>query len=397
MNNRGAWLIMVLLSRVINWLKSNWIIVLVIVAGTLMRIWGTKPGVHHEGDEVFYGQATNMILNRNLLVESSLLGSPPLVYWIMLVFFVLVFIPLAWLVFIIKEFPDFILTVGGIYQGAFAGKVGFDRIFFTNIIGSRWINPMYWGRYLTAVVGGLVIYLTYLVAKKYFGSNWTALLASIFVALNYRLVLNSMVGFPDMYNVLFLLLSLLLTHSLMKKPNLNSYIKVWIGAALSFLVKYQIYALIPLFLAHLNISLQQAKGNIREFALSFFSRKVIIGGLISFTIVFLVHGQYFVQWEKVSSINTYEAVKYGFGRNIINIFPLSYLYHIGAGPLLFIAFVLGLIYGLIKKKSRLSTLLLASPLSIFFFIYFYYTGGGFHTRNLISLLSLLALGGLCFF
>jgi len=250
---------------------------------------------------------------------------------------------------------------------------------------------MYWGRYLTAVVGGLVIYLTYLVAKKYFGSNWTALLASIFVALNYRLVLNSMVGFPDMYNVLFLLLSLLLTHSLMKKPNLNSYIKVWIGAALSFLVKYQIYALIPLFLAHLNISLQQAKGNIREFALSFFSRKVIIGGLISFTIVFLVHGQYFVQWEKVSSINTYEAVKYGFGRNIINIFPLSYLYHIGAGPLLFIAFVLGLIYGLIKKKSRLSTLLLASPLSIFFFIYFYYTGGGFHTRNLISLLPVMLI------
>lgn len=382
---------MALFLRVINLLKTNLFIVLIIALGLAIRISGVYPGVHHDGDEVFYGQATLMILNKNLSIESSLLGYPPLVYWIFTMAFVLIFVPLAWIGFVIKEFPDFILTIGGIYKGAFAGRVGFDKIFLTEILGDRWIHPMYWGRYLTSIIGALTIYLTYLVSKKYFGSTKAALFSALFVALNYRLALNSMVGFPDMYNVLFLLLAFVLTHSLISAPNMKNYIKAWVGAALSFLVKYQIYALVPLFIAHIYISWQQAQGNLKNFLSSFFSRKVIVGGLISLTIVLLAHGQYFVEWEKVSDINAYEVVKYGFGRNILNIFPISYLYHIGVGPILSMIFLLGVGFGLLKKHIRLSTLLLLSPFTFYVFIYFYYTGGGFHTRNLISLIPVMLI------
>lgn len=380
-----------LFLQVINWFKSNYLIVLIIAVGLAIRISGVYPGVHHDGDEVFYGQATLMLLNKNLAIESSLLGYPPLVYWIMALAFVLVFVPLAWISFVVSEFPDFILTIGGIYKGAFAGRVGFDKIFLTEILGDRWIHPMYWGRYLTAMVGALTIYLTYLVSKKYFGSTKAALFSALFVALNYRMALNSMVGFPDMYNVLFLLLAFIFIHSLLIKPNMQNYIKAWVGAALSFLVKYQVYALIPLFFVHIYISWQQAQGNIKVFLKSFLSRKVFVGGLMSLTLVILVHGQYFVEWEKVNDINAYELVKYGFGRNILNIFPASYLYHIGVGPILSIIFIFGVGFGLLKKNVRLSTLLLLSPFTFYIFIYFYYTGGGFHTRNLISLIPVMLI------
>lgn len=359
--------------------------------GFIIRTSGVYPGVHHDGDEVFYGQATLMLLNKNLSIESSLLGYPPLVYWIMALAFVLVFVPLAWISFVIKEFPDFVLTIGGIYKGAFAGRVGFDKIFLTDILGDRWVHPMYWGRYLTAAVGALVIYLTYLVSKKYFGSTKTALFSALFVTLNYRLALNSMVGFPDMYNVVFLLLSFVFTHSLISRPNMKNYVKAWVGAALSFLVKYQVYALVPLFFAHVYISWQQAQGSLKVFLTSFFSRKVILGGLVSLTIVLLAHGQYFVEWEKVIGINAYEVIKYGFGRNMLNIFPISYLYHIGLGQILSVIFLLGVGLGLFKKQIRLSTLLLLSPFTFYIFIYFYYTGGGFHTRNLISLIPVMLI------
>ena len=81
--------------------------------------------------------------------------------------------------------------------------------------------------------------------------------------------------------------------------------------------------------------------------------------------------------------------KYRTGRMIFDFYPYSYLYHIGIGKLVSILSLLGVFVAFHYKK--LNTALLLSVILPFLFITTYYTGGGFYTRNFVTIIPFLLI------
>ncbi len=415
---------MVFLSFVPKWVRHKFTLPTILLLGLILRFVIVYPGYYSHGDELMYAQAVYMITHKTLSMQLQWLGYPPLVGWIMLVAFAGVFIPAAWFLTLVRHFNDIWMFL----LPAFAGLLGVvfllrklihwdnrktlvvsllflwvvliisgtiaisqTNLFHKEVFGRNWANALYWGRYLTAIFGSGAIYLTYQVAHTLLGKKSTALLAAFLVAVNYRLILSSHIGFIDMYNVFFLLAVLLAVGALLKEPTLKRYLICGVLVSLSFLTKYQIYAFFPFFLAHLVISWKYSKKNLKKFWAEFLSPKVIIGGLVSLGIVLISHIHYFQHWERVLELHRYEAAKYAFGLNTISIFPASYMYHFGVGAQLTWFAIFGILIGFLKKDLRLTTLLLLSIFPINIYLYMYYTGGGFFTRNTIVLIPMLLI------
>lgn len=401
-------------------IENNPLLSVIVFIGFLLRFISVKPGYYYpHGDELLYSQALYMIINKTLSFQTQYFGFPPFIPWIMIPFFVIFFIPASWFFALIKNWDKvyllfslvsvFIFTVAfflrkriNLLKTIFilfwtlliisgVAFISQSSIFHNDILGKNWIGALYWGRYLTVLFGTSAIVLTYLTALEFFNNKRVAILSSLFVSVNYRLVINSHVGLPDMYNVFFLMLSMYLISRLSKKPTFRNYIIAWVSVASTFLIKYQVHILIPLFLTHLVISFRESRSNVRKFLKSFFSKKVIIGGLISILIVLVSHIYHFINWAKVVEINNYEAIKYGFGRNIFDMYVIAYLYNVAIGPFLSITAVLGIVFGFLFKKYRVASTVLISVLPTFMYLYLYYTGGGFYTRNLISAIPILLI------
>lgn len=415
---------MVFLSSALRWARHNLVLLVIILLGLILRFVIVYPGYYSHGDELMSGQAVHMITHRTLSMQIQWLGYPPLVGWIMMVAFAGVFIPAAWFLMLIRHSSDIWIFL----LPAFAGLLGAvfllrklghwnsrktvvvfllflwiilvisgiiaisqTNLFHRDILGRDWINARYWGRYVTAAFGVGVIYLTYKVVYDFLRRQGVALLAAFLVAVNYRLILSSHIGLIDMYNVFFLLAVFLVIGALLEKPTLKRYLITGILVSLSFLTKYQTYALFPSFLAHLMVVWNYSKKNSKRFWAEFLGPKAVAGGLVSLGIVLIAHINYFQSWEKVLQIQKYEALKYAFGTSLINIFPASYMYHVGVGALLSWFAIFGVVIGLLKKDLRLATFLLLSAFPINMYFYMYYTRGGFFTRNIIVLIPILLI------
>lgn len=373
------------LSWPLRWIKKNPLLLIIILSGLFIRLAITKPGFYSHGDELMYGQGLYMFLHRTLSMQVQWFGYPPLVGWIMLFFFTVFFIPLAWIIYFFNHFNELVLVLGGVSKNTFSGMVGFNRIFYNDILGHQSINVLYWGRYLTAIFGAGVIVLTYYVTLSLFKRKLAAMLSAIFVAFNYRLILSSHIGFIDMYNVFFLLLAILAISKLAEKPTLKNYLISWVIVSISFLTKYQVYALFPLAVVHIYLSLREPKLNLKVFLRNLlFNKKMLIGGIVALAIVLISHTHYFIQWKRVLAIHEYEAAKYQAGVNMLTLFPAAYLYHIGVGAVLSLLSLGGIAIGVFNTKWRLGLFILLSTLPISIFLYMYYTGGGFFTRNMIA-------------
>lgn len=404
----------------INEIKKNPILFLIITGGFLLRFISVKPGYFYpHGDELLYSQALYMIINKSLAFQTQYFGFPPLIPWLMIPIFVLFFIPFFWFLILLKHIASTYLIIFAIILVFFViafflrRKINFLKsfiimfwatliisgvyaiskgtIFHSEVLGKNWINSLYWGRYITVLFGTGAIYLTYKTAMEFFDNKRVALIAALFCAVDYRLVLNSHVGLPDMYNVFFLMLSMYLIAKLYKFSSMKNYLLVWVSVAATFLIKYQIHVFISLFFVHLIISIRESNKKFKNLISNFFSKKVIIGGVIAFIMVLLAHFYHFKNWEKVLEINQYEAIKYGFGRNILDLYVVSYIYHVGMGPAFSLTTVVGILLGMLDKNLRLKSFVLISALPTFFFLYIYYTGGGIYTRNLISAFPILLI------
>lgn len=415
---------MVSLSSAIKLVRNNFILFTIILVGLLLRFVIVYPGYYSHGDELMHSQAVYMITHKTLSMQTQWLGYPPLIGWIMALAFAFVFIPWAWCLTLFRHFAEiltfllptflgilitvlllrkvghwgnkktivifFLILVGSlILSGLFA--ISQTNLFHREVLGKYGINALYWGRYVTATFGAGVIYLTYKVALNFFENRMAGFIAALLVAVNYRLVLSSHIGFIDMYNVFFLLAVFLSISSLLKAPSWRKYLIVWILASLSFLTKYQVYAFFPLFLAHLIISLRYSDRSFKRFLAQFFSKEVIFGGVVCLGIILIAHIHYFQYWEIILDAQKYEAKKYAFGSNVINIFPASYMYHVGVGALLSWFAIFGILAGLIRRNSRPATFILLSVFPIIIFLYMYYTGSGIYTRNTIVLIPILLI------
>ncbi|EKD90417.1 MAG: hypothetical protein ACD_31C00005G0043 [uncultured bacterium] len=367
--------------RLTSLIKKYPEVIIVFFVGAFLRLGSVYPGYYAHGDEIMYGEAVKMVSQFRLTLDQQYLGYPPLVPWIMALFYIVFFIPAQMILTLIQ----LILSnqdIGLIFQEDFFKKF---------IFGVNWEHPLYWARYSTAFFGSTSILLTYILALRVFSSRIIATAAAFLVAVNYRLVLNSTIGFIDIYNTFFTLLSVIFILRLLEKQNFKNYLLAFIMVSLSFITKYQFYSIIALIITQVIISFKNSKGLNLLFIKRFLDKNFISTGILAFIFVLVVHTQYLINWEFVVGFNQYEALKYGIGTNKLNIYPISYLYHKAINPYLSILFVIGLIVGINKKEYKDKFIIFSSIFFVFSFLYFYHSKGGFYTRNFLAVIPLILM------
>jgi len=206
----------------------------------------------------------------------------------------------------------------------------------------------------------------------------------LFVSVNYRQVLNSHFALPDIYNAFFLLISIVTSWNLYIHRRSRDYIMAGIAAGLFVSTKFHIYSLIPLVTALLYIHVDNG------FSLKkiITDTKGIVTGLIVLGVVIILNPYHFIHWEETVAQLADVSRKYGVGVNKLNIYSFSYLYHFGIGKVTSILTLIGII---VPRKRFRQWLFLMLPTLLFFFVITYYTGGGFYTRNFVTIIPVLLI------
>ncbi len=370
-----------LLRKIIFQINKNKILTVILLLAALLRFVGTNPGYNqfHADEGISYSAAVSMIKNGNL--DPLRYDYPALVPDINYIFFQTIFIPLNWAKYYLTHIPD---IVDGIVHLPIA-PLEEKKLFQTYVLGERNINALHWGRYVTAFFSLANVFLLYLLTKKLLNNRTIALIAALLLTFNYKHVINSHIGLPDIYNAFFVLLTYFLVFNLWKKPSTKNYILAGLVVGLSFSVKYQIFAVFPLLLTHLYLSINKFRINFRKlFNPAFFLSLAVI------PVVFVLSSPYFfIHFNKAIASIKDVSLKYGVGTNLLNLYPFSYFYHIDYGPLEFIAIFIGLFLAFYKFKKE--TLLLLSFIVPFMFMMVYYTRGGFYVRNFITVTPLFMI------
>ncbi len=365
--------------RFISLIKNNKILVLILLVAALLRFGGTNPGYspYHSDEPAIYGSALEMVKNSTL--DPGRYDYPATAMLINAFFYKFFFIPLNWVWFYLTHIVD--LIDGIIKLPPVPREI--DRVFNLHIIGERGINAMFWGRYITALFGLGSVFLVYVLGKNLFKKE-IGLIAAFFLAFNFRHVLNSHITLPDIYNSFFLLLSLITTLAFWKSPTKKNYLLAGLAVGLSFSIKYQAHAFLPFILVHLYIAFKDGKFSIKRF-LNLYA----IASVLMIPIVFAITNPYYlIHFNQALASNLDDYRKYGIGTNTLNLFPISYIYHIDFGPPLFFATLIGII---LSFREFRKFLFLLSALSYFFFIFTYYSRGGFYIRNIIPANPILLL------
>lgn len=368
------------MKKIISLINQNKILTSILIIAALLRFVGTNPGYnqYHADEGITYSAAVSMIKNNNL--DPLRYDYPALVPDINYIFFRVIFIPLNWAKYYLTHIPDIIDGIVHIPIAPLEEKT----LFQTYVLGERNIHALHWGRYVTAFFSLLDVLLVYLLSRRLFNSKALGLLTAFLLTFNYKHVINSHIGLPDVYNAFFVLLTLLLVVNLWKKPSLKNYLLAGIAVGLSFSVKYQIFAVFPLILVHLYISFEK-KLNLRKL----FNPAIFLSMIFIPLTFALISPYFFVHFDKAIEIVKGVSQKYGMGAKQLNLYPFSYFYNIDYGPIEFVLVLIGLFIAL--KKFRKETLLLLSFLIPFMFILIYYSRGGFYVRNFITSTPLLMI------
>lgn len=360
--------------------KHNLVLLAIYCLAIYLRFFGVRPGYppYHSDEGISYSSAVSMIKNGNL--DPLRYDYPSLVPLINYLGFRIFFIPIYWFKFFILHFTQ--ILDGFIHFPLTAEEK--SRFFQIEILGEREIHALWWGRYITAAFGFGIVVSAYYLAKKLF-SKRVALISTLLVSVNYRQVLNSHLGLPDIYNSFFLLLSIVFAHELFVKPTRRSYFLAGLFAGLSISTKYQTFSLAPLFFAHLYVSLGNStlKGKIKAL---FSPKAFMLMSSALFIFAFLnpyayLHIEQTIEWlSQVSG-------KYGVGSNKLDYYSFYYLFNIGIGKVTSVLVAVGLTLSSIKSKK--AAILLLPVVLMFFYVTSYYTRGGFYTRNFVTITPIL--------
>lgn len=353
---------------------------MILLIASVLRFVGTKPGFNqfHSDQGISYSAATSMIKNGNL--DPLRYDYAALVPDINYIFFRAFFIPLRWGYYYLSHIPE--ILDGTVHLPI--APLEKQRIFQVFVLAEREINAIFWSRYITALFGVGAVYLTYLFGKKLFGEE-VGLVVAFLLTFNFKHVINSHFGLPDIYNSFFLILALILALNMWKKPTNFNYLLAGIASGLSFSTKYQIFAIFPLVVAHVY---QSIEGRSLSLARLFNSKIFILG--FSFILMFLLTNPYFfIHLEEAISSVKEVSKKYGMGTNNLNLYPIWYLYNIDFGPPQFFSIIIG--FFIVLRKRLKETLLLLSVVIPFAFVFLYYSSGGFYIRNLITISPILII------
>ncbi|HWA52009.1 MAG TPA: glycosyltransferase family 39 protein [Patescibacteria group bacterium] len=350
------------------------ILIFILILAAVLRITGVYPGYHpNHADEVnIFSQAVNILKTGS--VQEIRFEYPPLPAYINFLSFKFIFIPLSW----IKYYAN---NLGQIIDGTFLPNLQ------NNILGNGDINAMFWARTVTAIFGVGIVFLIYKISEKLFNKN-VGLVAAFLVTVNYRQVLNSHFGLPDIYNAFFLCLSFFLTIRVWKKPDFKNYLIAAIGCGLAFSTKYQFFSFLPLFIIHIFRVLEQ-KDLKRKLKTLFDPSAISVPFVILF--VFLILNPYFIiQFDIAKTQLEYAALKYRYGKDFLDFYPISYLYKYGIGQITSILVLIGTFFLFTKSNFRKGILLFSVILEFAIYL-LYVTGGGFYTRNFVSITPLILI------
>ncbi len=365
-----------------RFIKSNFLIILILAVATYFRFGGIYPSYPPQHpDEAAYGSAYSMMMNANL--DPLRYDYPSGVAIIQMILFKLFFIPLYWLKFYITHIHQ---IADGFIKIPLT-QVEYDRFFRFEVLGAQDMNVLIWGRVITGAFGVGVVFLTYLLSKKLFGF-WAAIASSFFVAVNFRQVLNSHIGLPDIYNAFFLLLAILMSVNISSKQSWKNYFFAGLANAFFFSIKFQVFSIPPLILIQLRQSWNRNK-NLKNLLRDFFSKKILLTLLIIPLVTILVNPYHLVNLNKFIEIQKFVALKYGMGVSSFNLYAIWYLYNYQIGEIIFVLVLIGFLLAVAKKPFN--SLLLLSSIIPFLFIFLYYSRGGFYTRNFVTITPLLLI------
>lgn len=368
---------MSLLFRIIS---KNGLFVVILLVACALRFIGTNPGYNqfHADEGITYSAATSMIVNKNL--DPLRYDYPALVPLINSFFYRMFFIPLSWFFYYAKN-------IGGIIDGVVDLTPTADeyrRVFSIEILGERYRNALFWGRYVTAFFSIGNVILVYFLGKKIFNKN-VGLVAMALLAFNYKHVINSHIGLPDVYNAFFVLLVVYFSFFLWRRPTRANYLIAGILFGLSFSVKYQFFSLLPILLVHLYVSFEKGRFKLGRFI----NVDLVITGLVAFLVFVLINPYHLIYLPRTIEIVRGVSEKYGMGVKSLNIYPFSYLYHIDYGFLEFVLVFIGIFWAFFAYKKK--TLILLSYATAFMFVMVYYSKGGFYVRNFITVTPIFML------
>lgn len=355
-----------------EFIKKNVLIILILLISIYFRFAGINSGYPRHTDEGGYASALTMIWKGNM--DPGRYDYPSGVALINYTIFKGLFQPIGW----IKYYYTNLDKILDGYIKLPLNKLDFNKVLSTDIWGVKEINAMYWGRYITAVFGVGIVFLVYLISKKLYGKK-VGLVASFLTAVNYRQVLNSHIGLPDIYNAFFLCLVIFFVVKIYKSDRLKYYLLAGISSGLYFSIKFQFFGLLPLIWVFIVRSCR-----------NIFSIKKIIVALIAFGLVVLILNPYLlIKFETFMAIQKYQFLKYGAGSNSFFLYPYWYLYNFGIGQILSILAILGIIIALFKYPVRSTILLLPIFQSLYTFTF--YSHGGFYTRNFVTVTPLILI------
>lgn len=365
---------------IIRYFKTNWVLILILLLSIAVRLYGDFPGYseNHPDEILGYGTAVHMFYNNLVPNSFDYGGGRPL---ILLIVFKLFFLPVQYIKIL---FTNSELFLKFLLNGGAHSYPEYQDILF----GRNLIYALYWGRYVNAVVGALTVLTTYLLAKNMFNKR-VALLASFFLAFNFRHVLSSHIGVPDVFNGFFTVFSLYASFLLLKKNSIKNYLFAGLIAGISVSIKYQFFHLFPLFLAHLFWVYKKKR------LCYLFDKKIFLAGFVVIAIFAILNPFLIFNLEQFSRESRYNYLRYQMG--IVSFRPYSYfyLYHWGLGEVMSIASILGGIALFVKEKIRLFFLLFF--IAPFFFFMTIYSVGGIYTRNFTTVIPLVVIVAAYFF
>ena len=357
-------------------------LIVILIVAAILRFIGTNPGYHqfHPDENTIYSTAVDFIKNKNF--EPYRYEYPALTNLINYTFYKFFFIPLGWIKFLALNFSK-------ILDGQIKFPLGADvynRVFQLEILGAQDKNPLFWGRYITAFFGVGVVWASYLVGKKLFG-KYVGLISAFLVGINYRQVLNSHFGLPDIYNAFFFLLSFWSILHLREKVNFRRSLLCGVSLGLYLSTKYQFFPFIAFFLVYLEQALK--KHNLREKMSALINPSYIVVPIISLLVFLILNPYLFINLKVAVDQISYAALKYGAGTMRFIRYPYWYLFNIGIGKITSFLIIAGILLGLFKERWKL--VLLMSVIIPFFSFLTYLTSGGFYTRNFVSITPFLLI------
>lgn len=360
--------------------KYSILLIVIIVISAFLRFVGVKPGYHptHSDEATIRSTVIDFIKNKNF--EPYRLEYPSITNLVNYAIYKSVFIPLGWAKF-------YILNFNKILDGQIKlplGKDVYERVFQLEILGGQDYNALFWSRYITALFGVGVVWASYLVGNKLFG-KYVGLISAFLVGINFRQVLNSHFGLPDIYNAFFFLLSFWTILHLREKVNIWRSVFCGIVLGLHLSTKYQFFPFIALFLVYLEKSWQ--KTNLKAKITFLFNRCFLMIPAISLLVFLFLNPYLIINLETARSQLAYVSLKYGVGSMKLLLYPYSYLFKIGIGKVTSFVVIFGILLSLIKERWK--SILLLSMIVPYFYFFTFYTSGGFYARNFVSVIPLL--------